>query len=245
LNLKQVPKKTPKVTFVIRTKNEARFIGKVLKYLFGQTYKNFEVIIVDSGSTDRTLAIAKKFPVKIIKIKSSEFNFSYALNLGISKARGEIIGIISGHSIPISNSWLSDGLANFKDKKVAGVSGYYTEIPIGYFWPFLGRLFLVPYLKKKSYSQPWMTNTNALIRKKLWKEYSFDEKLPDCEDYDWAREMLARGYKVVKEPKFSIFHSHLLMGRPDLFARQARWKRTCALIDKRRRPRKSYTKIRK
>lgn len=239
-----MPVKKPVVSFVIRTKNEARFIGKVLTYLFKQTFKDFEVIIVDSGSTDRTVEIVKKFPVRLIQIKPEEFNHSYALNLGISKARGQIIGIVSGHSIPISDSWLSDGLMNFKDKKVAGISGYYTEVPIGYYWRLLGRIFFAPYQKKKDFNKPWMTNTNALIRKNLWKEYPFDEKLPDCEDYDWANEMLARGYKIIKEPKFSIFHSHLLIGRPGWLARQPQWKKTCALIDKRKRPRKSYSRLR-
>ena len=72
------------VSFVIRTKNEEKLIGKVLKSLWDQTYKNFEVIIVDSGSTDKTLEIVKKFPVKLIEIKPKEYNPSYALNLGIT-----------------------------------------------------------------------------------------------------------------------------------------------------------------
>ncbi|MEK7113072.1 MAG: glycosyltransferase [Patescibacteria group bacterium] len=243
LSSKQVPKKTPKVSFVIRTKNEGRFIGKVLKFLYRQTFKDFEVIIIDSGSTDKTLVAARKFPTKIIKIKSEEFNFSYALNLGISKAKGDFIGVISGHSIPVSDSWLADGLNNFDNKKVVGVSGYYTEVPIGYFSRFLGRIFFAPYQKKKHIDSAWMTNTNALIRKKAWGLYPFDEKLPDCEDYDWASEMLARGYKIVKDPKFSVFHSHFLLRRPGWLARQPQWKKTCALIDKRKRPRKPYTKI--
>lgn len=48
---------------IIRTKNEERWIGKCLEKIFKQTYKNFEVVIVDSGSTDKTLEIAGKFRV--------------------------------------------------------------------------------------------------------------------------------------------------------------------------------------
>lgn len=103
-------------------------------------------------------------------------------------------------------------------------------------------MFFLPSQKRKNNS-PWMTNTNALIRKGLWEQYPFDEKLPECEDYDWASEMLARGYNVVKDPKFSVFHSHFLLGKPGYFARKPRWKKLCALIEKRKRPRKSYSKI--
>ena len=235
--------KKPRVSFVIRTKDESMWIGKVLKFLMDQTFRDFEIIIVDSGSTDKTLEIVKKFPIRLIQIKPGEFNYSYALNLGISKAKGEYIGIISGHSIPVSDSWLSGGLKNFKDEKVAAVTGYCNLVPVGYFSRRLGRLFFAPHEKEKLNFNPWMTNTNSLVRKDLWEQYPFDEKLPECEDYDWASEMIARGYNVIKDPKFNVFHSHFLLGRPGYFQRLPRWKKICALIDKRKRPRKSYTKL--
>lgn len=234
----------PLVSFVIRTKDEAKCIGKVLKSLQEQTFKNFEIIIVDSGSADKTLEIIKKFPVRLIEIKPKEYNPSYALNLGITKAKGKYIGIISGHSLPISKTWLEDGIAELKDHKVAAVTGHYTENTLGYFCQDLGRIFFKFEKRKREEFCPWMTNTNAIIRKDLWKEYPFDEKLSGCEDYDWACEMLARGYNVIKDPKFSVFHSHPYIGRPGSSQRVSRWKRTCAIIDKRKRPRKSYTRLR-
>lgn len=236
--------KSPTISFVIRTKNEERWIGKVLRSLPSQTFKNFEIIVVDSGSTDKTLEIVKKFPVKLIRIKPVEFNFSYALNLGIKNARGKFIGIISGHSIPISKTWLEDGLKNFNDKRVAAVTGYYSEVPIGYLSQDLGRLFFAPHQKKRLDFCPWMTNTNALIRKDLWRQYPFDEKLTGgAEDYDWASEMIARGYNVVKDPKFSVFHSHFLLGRPGYIERVPIWKKSVSEINQRHRPRESFTRV--
>jgi len=234
--------KKPRVSFVIRTKDESMWVGKVLQFLMDQTFRDFEIIIVDSGSTDKTLEIVKKFPIRLMQIKPEEFNYSYALNLGISKANGKYIGIISGHSIPVSDSWLSDGLKNFKDRKVAAISGNNSSVPVGYFSRSLGRLFFKTYQKKLNFN-PWMTNTNSLIRKDLWEQYPFDEKLPECEDYDWASEMIARGYNVIKDPKFNVFHSHFLLGKPGYLARKPRWEKICATIDKRKRPRKSYSKI--
>jgi glycosyltransferase involved in cell wall biosynthesis len=233
--------KKPRVSFVIRTKDESMWIGKVLQFLMDQTFRDFEIIIVDSGSTDKTLEIVKKFPIRLMQIKPEEFNYSYALNLGISKANGKYIGIISGHSIPVSDSWLSDGLKNFKDRKVAAISGNCSSLLVGYFSRSLGRLFFKTYQKKLNFN-PWMTNTNSLIRKDLWEQYPFDEKLPECEDYDWASEMIARGYNVIKDPKFNVFHSHFLLGKPGYLARKPRWGKICATIDKRKRPRESYSK---
>lgn len=233
--------KKPKVSFVIRTKNESRFIGKVLRYLYKQTFKNFEVIIVDSGSTDKTLEIARKFPVKIIEIKTEEFNFSYALNLGILKAGGEIIGIVSGHTIPYSNTWLAGGLKNFRDEKVVGVTGPLSSNPLAYLWRPLG--FSVFDSFQRAEYIPNMTNTHALIRKKMWRLYPFDEKLSGAEDYDWAKEMLARGYNIVRDRKFAAYHSHIVLGRLPRFTLRPLWRKWVGRIDKRKRPRKSYTRI--
>ena len=242
MNLKQVPKKSPKVSFVIRTKNEERFIGKVLKFLYRQTFKDFEVIVVDSGSPDKTLEIVKNFPVKIIKLKPKDFNFSYALNLGISKAKGEIIGIISGHTIPYADTWLEDGLKNFKDKNVAGITGCSSENPFPYLWRVLGALDFISFNKRIEFTKQ-MTNTHALIRKNMWELYPFDEELPGAEDYDWASEMMARGYNVIRDYKFRAFHSHIVLGRRPNILRKKMWREWVRAIDKRKRPRKSFSKV--
>lgn len=241
---KSLKSKNPLVSFVMRTNNEEKLIGKVLKSLFHQTYQDFEVIIVDSGSTDKTLVIAKKFPILLIEVKPKEYNPSYSLNLGITKAKGKYIGIISGHSLPISKAWLKDGLANFKkNRQAAAVTGHYTENPIGYRSQTLGRLLFKFERRPKEEFCPWMTNTNSLIKKDCWQEYPFDEKLFGCEDYDWACEMITRGYNIIKDPKFSVFHSHPYLGRPGYVQRVPRWQKICTEIDKRKRPRQSFTRL--
>ncbi|KPJ70962.1 hypothetical protein AMJ51_00445 [Microgenomates bacterium DG_75] len=240
--------KKPLVSIIIRTKNEQRTIGKLLKVLTQQTFKKFEVIIVDDNSIDKTLEsvenFSKKLIIKVINLKPGEFSYPYAANFGASKAKGKYLCFLVGHSLPFSDTWLTDGLANFKNPKVAGVSGCYSEIPIGYFSRKIGKLFFRPGDKKRLNFYPNMTNTCSLIRKALWEKYPFDEKLPECEDYDWAHEMLARGYNVIKDPKFNIFHSHFFLGqRMNWFARKKRWRPLTSQLNKRKRPRKSYTRL--
>ncbi len=218
-------------SWVIRTKNEERHIGEVLETLQKQTCQDFEIIIVDSGSTDKTLEIVKKFPVRLIRIKPEEFSYSYALNLGISKARGQYIGILSGHSIPQSLSFYTDVLKFFSDPKVAAVTGYYYDGE---------NLFTkVSLPRKEQHFCPWMTNTNSIIRKDLWKIYPFDERLTEgCEDYDWASEMIARGYDIIKTPLFSTVY-YRVNNKPPFQKMKLAWEKLCAKIDKRRRPSKS------
>lgn len=98
-------------SFVIRTKNEAIFLPQTLNAIREQrTTEKIEIIIVDSGSTDATLEIAKQFNCQVIKIRPEDFTWGYALNVGIQNAQGEYIGIISGHCVLTSKDFVSKSI---------------------------------------------------------------------------------------------------------------------------------------
>ena len=82
-----------KVSIIIRSKNEEKWIGLCLSMLFRQTYENFEVILVDNDSSDKTIQKAKQWPIKLIKIK--KFLPGDAINKGIEASNGEIIVCLS------------------------------------------------------------------------------------------------------------------------------------------------------
>ena len=79
------------VSIVIRTKNEEELIEVVLKSIKTQTYTDYEIILVDSGSTDLTVEIAKKYGCKILNIKPEEFTFGYAINYGFENSKGDYL----------------------------------------------------------------------------------------------------------------------------------------------------------
>ena len=116
-------KTKPKVSIIIRTKNEERWIGSCLKSLYRQNYKDFEVIIVDYESDDKTIEKARQFPIsKVINI--SDYLPGKALNSGISNAHGEYIVCLSAHCIPTNDNRLSTLVSSIdEDKKYAGVYG--------------------------------------------------------------------------------------------------------------------------
>lgn len=187
-----------KASVIIRTHNEEKTIGKLLDRLKNQTFKDFETILVDNSSTDNTLKIAKKYKIdKFINIPEGKFSHPKSLNDAIKIASGELIVITNGHSVPFTNSWLEDGIRNFENPKIAAITGYYTngDSPKS-FWVRMGKSN--------------MTNTNSIIRRKLWESYHFDEKMEGGEDYDFSEEMLSRGYEVIKDPKFSVSHYHVV-----------------------------------
>lgn len=95
-------------SIIIRTYNEARHLPELLQNITEQQQRTVEheIIIVDSGSTDETLAIAKKFNTKIINIEKETFTFGKSLNYGCRVASGEYLAFISGHCVPKNKNWL-------------------------------------------------------------------------------------------------------------------------------------------
>lgn len=82
-------KNKPLVSVIIPTYNEERYIDACLQSLLSQTYKPLEIIMVDDGSTDKTVEIAKRFKINLFKQK--HMGPAGARNLGASKAKGEIL----------------------------------------------------------------------------------------------------------------------------------------------------------
>ena len=99
------------ISIIIRTKNEERWIGHCLKSVFSQEIDNFEVIIVDNNSSDNTLAIAKRYPVKTV-VNIDKFAPGKAINDGIRASSGKFIVCLSAHCIPKRTDWLLNLLKN-------------------------------------------------------------------------------------------------------------------------------------
>jgi len=200
----------PLISIIVRTKNESFWIGKCLHEIKNQSYKNYEIIVVDNSSTDQTLRIVKNnfSKVKIIKYKTKEFFPGRALNLGIKASKGKFIAMLSGHCIPKNRSWLSNLIKNFKNKKVAGVYGKQEPLDMSDPNDVRDLIYLFGKDKKIQNKDPFFHNANSIIRKDLWKKVNFDESVYHIEDRIWAQIQINKGYKIVYEPKSSVFHYH-------------------------------------
>jgi len=195
-----------KVSIIIRTKNEARWIGPCLREVYEQDYDNFEIIIVDNESTDGTLDIIKQFDVKIISIEN--YLPGYALNEGIRASNGKFIVMISGHCIPATSSWLSKLISNFEDNNVAGVYG--RQLPMSFSSPQTKRDLLITFgLDRRIHKKDsFFHNANSVIRRSIWDEIPYDENVTNIEDRIWAAKVLELGYINIYDPQASVFHHH-------------------------------------
>ena len=102
-----------KISVIIRTYNEEKYLERLIKSIFNQkiSFKS-EIIIVDSGSTDKTLIIAQKYKVKIINIKKKLFTFGRSLNLGCKNAKGEVFIKIPTNEFSNEFQFIINGFSN-------------------------------------------------------------------------------------------------------------------------------------
>jgi rhamnosyltransferase len=195
----------PVASIIIRAKNEEALVGEVLTAVYEQTVRDVEVILVDSGSTDRTLEIARTFPLKIIEIRPEVFTYGRALNIGCEAAEGEFLVFVSAHAVPLTKKWLACLLSHFDDANVAGVWGKETRNKTDLPKEQVVRQSLEMFLSNLHFG---LSNANAAIRSDVWRLYAFDELLPYTEDKEWALRVLKAGYTVVFDRRAVVWHYH-------------------------------------
>lgn len=198
----------PVCSVVIRAFNEEKYIERLFVGIQQQTIKQVEIILVDSGSTDRTLEIASRYQVKIVQIKPEDFTFGRSLNMGISQANADLVVMASAHVYPVYPDWLESLIKPFESSKVAltygkqrGYDGSkFSEHQIFAQW--------FPDSHYPDQTHPFCNNANAAIRKALWIENQYDEMLPGLEDIDWANRMILQGKTIQYVPEAEIIHIH-------------------------------------
>ncbi len=258
---------TSGISFVIRTRDLENHFQRLLQILALQTLKPAELVVVDNFSTaeklremESLLVSAKErlfkdaVAVKLVGVTDEEFSHAFSTNAGVFVSANPFVCITNGHSLPISNTWLKSGIARMRNSKVAGVGGYTTPHDDGTLWEKLFYGWTWRRLNENSgryLADRYFSTTNCVLRRSLWEDYPFDEGLSESisldakhggEDYDWSKEMLARGHEILVEPKFCVYHSHG-EGLPVLFSKYAAWRKVRKRVEMLERPRRSKTRL--
>jgi rhamnosyltransferase len=207
----------PPASVIVRTKDSARTLDHVVSLLRAQTIAS-EIIVVDSGSRDRTLEIAHRRADLVIEI--DRFSFGYALNVGASAATAPIHFALSSHASPPDERWIERSLAKYANESVAATTGVAT-LP-GTRQPLHGT-FLQTLAIATSYPLWGFSNTGSSWRADVWRAFPFDEQLSASEDKEWAFRILTAGWTIAFDRALLIESKHRRdHGLRQLYARTKR-----------------------
>ena len=190
----------PQISIIVPTYNRADFLPKAIQSILNQTYQDWEAIIVDDGSTDKTEEIVKDYNESRIRYiaHKSNLGISTARNTGIKNSKGKYIALLDS-----DDEWFPEKLScqmktfqeedlkcgvvctggyMVKDDKVLGVKAIPADLDNFY---------------EKFLFENITWTSNALVKKECFKKAGlFDENLESCEDWDmWIR--IAKYYKFI------------------------------------------------
>jgi len=198
------------VSIIIRTYNEERHLSELLTAIRDQerAWGDVEIIIVDSGSTDRTLPVAESFNCRITHISKKDFNFGRSLNQGCLLSSGDILVFISGHCVPQGRHWLT----RLIEPLISGDAIYSYGRQIGRDTTKFSeyQVFEKYYPSESKIPQEgfFCNNANAALMKSAWEDTNFDEGLTGLEDMHLAKKLVAKGKSVAYVAEAGVYHIH-------------------------------------
>ena len=183
-------KKKPLVSVILPTYNRGWILKEAIDSVLSQDFEDFELIVVDDGSTDNTKSILDEYAGDIIALRQDNRGVSAARNAGIAFSTGELVAFLDSDDV-----WLPKKLTSqvvFFDSNPDALICQTQELwirngkrvnPKNRHKKFSGMIF------KHSLPLCIVSPSAVMLKKKLLDQTGvFDETLPACEDYDlWLR----------------------------------------------------------
>jgi rhamnosyltransferase len=203
------PVNGPLVSIIMRSFNEAWALRDTLAALQRQQYNNWELIVIDSGSSDGSVDLIRRAnPRHFIQIQPQEYNPSRVMNRGMELASSDFGIFLNADATPQNSMWLGLLVAALQDPQTAAVFG--RQIPR----PDCRAVYAHDYERcfgPNRESAKWehfFSMVSSGIRKDIWARRGFLPKMQYSEDDEYTRWCRSQGYRIVYCPESVVMHSH-------------------------------------
>jgi rhamnosyltransferase len=209
VNYEQRSGSDPFVSIIMRSYNEGWALKDTLPALAAQNFTNWELIVIDSGSTDGSVELIRAArPKHFVQIRARDYNPSRVMNHGMELAGSEFGIFLNADATPQGDNWLRPLVDGLKDPKTAAVYG--RQVPR----PFSRAVFAHDYERcfgARREAEQWehfFSMVSSGIRKDVWSRRGFLEKMQYSEDDEYTRWCRQQGYAIVYCPESVVMHSH-------------------------------------
>jgi rhamnosyltransferase len=199
----------PLVSLILRSYNEGWALRDTLPALRTQDYQNWELIVIDSGSTDGSVDLIRQAkPAHFVQITHEEYNPARVMNHGMRLARADLGIFLNADAAPQGSHWLRPLVMALQEPDVAAVFG--RQVPR----PDCRAVYAHDYERcfgPKRESTQWdhfFSMVSSGLRKDIWSRRGFLEKMQYSEDDEYTRWCREQGYRVVYVPDSVVMHSH-------------------------------------
>ncbi len=195
------------VTVIMRSKNSAWVIGQALTGLFSQHRRDFELLLVDSGSTDATLDIARRFPCRVLEIAAKEYFPGAVLNMAIEQAQGELLVFQNSDVVPLAANALDQLLVPLETGQAEASFARQLPRPEAHTWVQRDYAQAFP---AQGTPPSWMTYSLpfAAMRRTAWERHRFYEDAWGSEDTEWGHWARQNGIPARYVSEALVMHSH-------------------------------------
>ncbi len=193
-----------KISVIIPAFNSEQYIRDCLDSLRKQSLSadEYEIIVVDNGSADRTVEIAQSLGVKVVP--GPQLTVSALRNLGAAQAQGDILAFVDSDCC-VAEDWLRLAVELIGSKGAAAI-GYWYRLPHDLTW--VERVWdLHMSLKRVTGYVPWLPSSNFFIRKSVFEKISgFNPQLVTGEDSDICNRIILSGEKIYSDDRLAVTH---------------------------------------
>lgn len=191
--------------------NGAKYLDELLRAVREQRMQA-EVLVIDSGSTDASLEIARRHGVTVHEIPNREFGHGRTRNLAMRMTSAPLVAFLTQDATPAHDRWLEELTAPFADPRVA--ASYGAQRPRAGSDPTTARTIEEAYaafgpltVDAATGARPVFSSVNSCVRRSAWNEVPFRD-VPYAEDFYLALDLVERGRTLAYVPEAAVLHSN-------------------------------------
>ena len=205
---------SPSVSIIIPVKNAEKTIYTCLDAIYHQEFVGpLAVLLVDSGSTDRTLEIASTFPTRLLQIPPEQFHHAGTRHLAIQRTGEPLIVLLNGDAVPANSYWLSTLLLAVQPEDVA--AAYSRQVPQPGAYPMEEFFLDIVYPPVRNGASmrgrvfgSFFSTVSCILKRSIYDANPFSPKMIISEDQEWSIRVSQRGYRILYAPESIVYHSH-------------------------------------